>query len=323
MHFSHSSWIVLARALIKNPKILLLDESTSALDSESEKQVQDALDNVVAGRKHTTLVVAHRLSTITGADRIFVVDHGKIIETGTHVELSKQQGLYHDLVEAQNANPAERRSSSVSDRRRSSLTSAIDIDELEGYEEEVATIEFRDVSFTYPSRPENIIFHGLSFRVYEGETLALVGPRYVPGWSCCFDSRQSYLHTLYPRHYYSGHGKSTTISLLERFYDPDSGGVYLDGVNLKEINIQWLRSQLGLVSQEPVLFDTTIAENIRMGLPGATQEQIEAAAQQAFAHDFIVSFPDGYNTRVGSGAGDQVSVGQRQRISIGKNEEGK
>jgi len=115
----------------------------------------------------------------------------------------------------------------------------------------------------------------------------------------------------------SGHGKSTTISLIERFYDPTSGAVELDGVNLKEINIQWLRGQLGLVSQEPVLFDTTIAENIRLGLPNATQEQIESAAKKANAHDFIVSFPDGYETSVGS-AGDQVSGGQKQRIAIGK-----
>ena len=107
------------------------------------------------------------------------------------------------------------------------------------------------------------------------------------------------------------------VSLVERFYDPAFGSVELDGVNLKNLNVQWLRGQLGLVSQEPVLFDTTVAENIRLGMPNATQEQIENAAKQANAHDFIMSFPDGYMTNVGS-VGDQVSGGQKQRIAIGK-----
>ena len=166
----------------------MLDEATSALDSSSERLVQDALDSVVAERKHTTIVVAHRLSTIRNADTIFVLNHGKIVEAGTHAELIERQGLYHNLVEAQNANPAERRRSSVSGRRRSSLTSAIDIDELqEGYEKEIPTLQFKDVHFHYPSRPDIEIFRGLNFCVYEGETLALVGPRYV----CEYDAFSS------------------------------------------------------------------------------------------------------------------------------------
>ena len=94
--------------------------------------------------------------------------------------------------------------------------------------------------------------------------------------------------------------------MIERFYDPTSGSIELDGVNLKDLNIEWLRSQLGLVGQEPVLFDTTIAENIRLGMPEATQKDIEIAAKQANAYDFIVSFPDGFETQVGTG-GTQVS----------------
>lgn len=106
---------------------------------------------------------------------------------------------------------------------------------------------------------------------------------------------------------FSGQGKSSVVSLIERFYDPSSGSIELEGVNVKDLNVEWLRSQLGFVGQEPVLFDTTIAENIRFGMPeGATQEDIENAAKQANAHDFIVSFPDGYNTLVGIG-GTQVS----------------
>lgn len=112
------------------------------------------------------------------ADVIFVLDHGKIVESGTHSELTERQGLYHDLVEAQNANPAERRRSSVNGRRRSSLIS-VNIDELEGFEQETPALQFRDVHFSYPSRPDVEIFRGINFSVYEGETLALVGPRYV------------------------------------------------------------------------------------------------------------------------------------------------
>jgi ATP-binding cassette subfamily B (MDR/TAP) protein 1 len=104
---------------------------------------------------------------------------------------------------------------------------------------------------------------------------------------------------------------------LERFYDPDSGSVELDGVDLKELNVHWLRDQFGLVSQEPVLFDTTILENIRFGFPDATQEQVQNAAKLANAYDFIVEFPDGFQTMVGEG-GTQVSGGQKQRIALAR-----
>jgi ABC-type multidrug transport system fused ATPase/permease subunit len=96
---------------------------------------------------------------------------------------------------------------------------------------------------------------------------------------------------------------------MERFYDPDSGSVELDGVDLKQLNVHWLRKQFGLVGQEPVLFDTTILENIRFGFPDASQEQVESAAALANAHNFIVDFPDGYETQVGEG-GTQVSGGK-------------
>jgi ATP-binding cassette subfamily B (MDR/TAP) protein 1 len=128
--------------------------------------------------------------------------------------------------------------------------------------------------------------------VRNGETVALVGP--------------------------SGHGKSTVIQLVERFYDPSEGAIELDMANLKNLNLKWLRSQIGLVSQEPTLFDSSIAENIRFGLNNdVTQEQIENAARAANAHGFIMSFPDGYNTQVGEG-GTQVSGGQKQRICIAR-----
>jgi ATP-binding cassette subfamily B (MDR/TAP) protein 1 len=91
----------------------------------------------------------------------------------------------------------------------------------------------------------------------------------------------------------SGCGKSTFVQLIERFYDPTSGSITIDGNDLKTLNVKWLRQQIGLVSQEPKLFDSSIQDNIKMGCPEATQEQIEEVAKKANAHDFILSFPKG------------------------------
>jgi len=115
----------------------------------------------------------------------------------------------------------------------------------------------------------------------------------------------------------SGSGKSTAIALLERFYDPKSGVVFIDGVDIRHFNLGWLRSQLGLVSQESVLFDGTVSENILLGKSNAGTEEVYAAAIKANAHDFITAFPDGYDTHVGSSA-STLSGGQRQRIAIAR-----
>jgi len=133
------------------------------------------------------------------------------------------------------------------------------------------------------TRPNNPIYQGFSLEVAANTTVALVGP--------------------------SGGGKSTAIALIERFYDPTSGRVTLDGIDIKDINVHHLRDHIGLVSQEPTLFATSIAGNIAYGCPGASQEQIEAAARMANAHDFIKSFPDGYDTQVGD-KGTQLSGGK-------------
>jgi len=152
-------------------------------------------------------------------------------------------------------------------------------------------IEFKDVHFSYPSRPDIEILKGISFSCQPGKTIALVGA--------------------------SGSGKSTIIQLLERFYDTGSGSILIDGMDIEEYNIHWLRTQIGLVSQEPNLFSGTIAENISIAYPEATQEQIETAAKLANAHDFIVKLPKGYQTNTGE-RGLQLSGGQKQRICIAR-----
>ncbi|KAL3695725.1 hypothetical protein R1sor_009801 [Riccia sorocarpa] len=153
------------------------------------------------------------------------------------------------------------------------------------------TIEFRNVCFKYPSKPDVPIFEDLSFKINAGETVAIVGSQ--------------------------GSGKSTIISLIERFYSPNSGQVTLDGRNIIHLKRNWLRKQIGLVSQEPVLFAGTIKQNILLGKLDATETEVEAAAMAANAHSFICKFPAGYDTPVGE-RGLQLSEGQKQRLAIAR-----
>ncbi|XP_059906788.1 bile salt export pump-like [Gadus macrocephalus] len=152
-------------------------------------------------------------------------------------------------------------------------------------------IEFHNVTFHYPARPEVKILDQLSVAVKTGETTAFVGP--------------------------SGAGKSTAVQLIQRFYDPKEGMVTLDGHDIRGLNIQWLRSLIGIVEQEPVLFATTIAENIRYGRPGVSMDDIIAAAKEANAYSFIMDLPRRFETPVGEGGG-QMSGGQKQRIAIAR-----
>lgn len=133
-------------------------------------------------------------------------------------------------------------------------------------------IEFEDVYFSYPSRPDTPILQGLNLRIPAGKTVGLVGG--------------------------SGSGKSTIISLLQRFYDPIEGEILLDGYKIRRLQLKWLRSQMGLVNQEPVLFATSIKENILFGKEGASMDDVVDAAKAANVHEFIVKLPDGYETQV-------------------------
>jgi ATP-binding cassette subfamily B protein len=115
----------------------------------------------------------------------------------------------------------------------------------------------------------------------------------------------------------SGAGKSTVAALVLRLYDPDEGSIRLDRRNIKELNARWLRTRIGTVAQEPVLFSTSIAANIRYGRPEASDDEVEAAARAAHAHEFILGLPDGYATEVGE-RGVRLSGGQKQRVAIAR-----
>ena len=162
------------------------------------------------------------------------------------------------------------------------------------------TVELRNIKHIYPSRPEVVVMEDVSLKVPAGKTTALVGA--------------------------SGSGKSTIVGLVERFYDPVGGNVYLDGHDISKLNLRWLRRQISLVSQEPTLFGTTIFGNIRHGLIGTKHEYespeeqqvlVENAAKMANAHDFITGLPEGYQTNVGE-RGFLLSGGQKQRIAIAR-----
>mmetsp|Transcript_8846 Transcript_8846/g.26707 ORF Transcript_8846/g.26707 Transcript_8846/m.26707 type:complete len:1340 (-) Transcript_8846:785-4804(-) len=156
-------------------------------------------------------------------------------------------------------------------------------------------VVFDKVSFSYPTRPGVKVCEKLCLELRPGTTLALAGA--------------------------SGSGKSTVVQLLQRFYDPREGRILLDGNDLRDLNVRWLRQNMAIVSQEPKLFSGTIAENISLGASStgreATQREIEEAARMANAHDFIMDFKDGYQTDVGFG-GSQLSGGQKQRIAIAR-----
>ncbi len=152
-------------------------------------------------------------------------------------------------------------------------------------------ITFEQVRFAYPTRPDSGVLAGIDLDIASGEIVALVGA--------------------------SGAGKSTIAALICRFYDPTAGKVLLDGRDLRDLDPAWLRAQIGVVPQEPILFSASIEENVRYGRPGATQAEVVDACRAAHADAFVRAFPDGYATKVGE-RGQQLSGGQRQRIAIAR-----
>ncbi|MGB7219205.1 MAG: ABC transporter ATP-binding protein [Vicinamibacterales bacterium] len=155
----------------------------------------------------------------------------------------------------------------------------------------VGAVDLEGVRFTYPTRPDTRALDGIDLSIRAGEVVAFVGR--------------------------SGAGKSTMLNLLLRFYDPDEGRVALDGHDLRELDPSWLRQQIGVVLQEPVLFSGSVADNIRYGRPEANDADVLAAAELAAARGFIERFPDGFETAIGD-RGVQLSGGQRQRLAIAR-----
>jgi subfamily B ATP-binding cassette protein MsbA len=152
------------------------------------------------------------------------------------------------------------------------------------------SVEFRNVAFAYDDAATPIL-RDVSFRVGAGQVVAIVG--------------------------LSGAGKTTLVNLIPRFYDVTGGAVLIDDVDIREVTLRSLRAQVGIVTQETVLFDEAIALNIAYGSPTASKEEIEAAARAAHAHEFILQQPQGYETRIGE-RGQKLSGGQRQRIAIAR-----
>jgi ATP-binding cassette subfamily B protein len=152
-------------------------------------------------------------------------------------------------------------------------------------------LDFAAVSFAYPSRSETLALNEVTLSLRPGESLALVGP--------------------------SGAGKSTLLDLVLRFYDPQSGGVSLDGVDIRQLTPTQLRSHIAIVSQQPALFTGSVLDNIRFGRPDASLDEVKRAAEAAFADEFIEALPEAYDSYLGE-AGVRLSGGQRQRLAIAR-----
>ncbi|KAL0477257.1 ATP-binding cassette, subfamily B [Acrasis kona] len=192
--------------------------------------------------------------------------------------------IYGDLMKA--AGSSERIFELIDSKPSIPLTGGIKLDNI------IGRIEFNNVDFAYPTRKEVLILNNFNLVVEPGTVVAVVGG--------------------------SGTGKSTLISLIDRFYDIDGGSITIDGHDIKTLDPTWLRDKIGVVSQEPSLFDQTIMDNIRYGSGvDCTEEEVIQASRKANAHQFIVDLPDGYQTLVGE-RGITLSGGQKQRVAIAR-----
>ncbi|CAF1435055.1 unnamed protein product [Rotaria sordida] len=314
--------IALARALVKQPVILLLDEATSALDSVSEKVVQEALDRACRGR--TTIVIAHRLTTIHKAHQIYVLDNGAVIEHGTHKRLmAKEGGKYQAMIKCQQTGKndddkddminiqkaIEEDEKSIVEHSR--LLGDSEIAKMNEQNSKPLTRRFVLLRLLSMNSPEwmTILIGCIASGLFGGaQTLfAFLLAKIVNAFKYCSTSEQRH-QVLISSLLFLLLGVAVLILRLFQL---------LDGVDIRQLNLHWVRSQIGLVSQEPILFDLTIAENITYGLENVSMEDIVNAARRANIHQFIEQLPQGYKTRVGL-KGSFLSGGEKQRIAIAR-----
>ncbi|RZC38659.1 ABC tran domain containing protein, partial [Asbolus verrucosus] len=347
--------IAIARALIRKPKILLLDEATSALDASSEAEVQETL-NAIRG-ECVTIIIAHRLSTVRNADRIVVIYEGKVIEKGSHKKLMKKKGAYYNLVlshgieDSDESSEASVISISLQWNLALVLISFLPIILLAVFFEQKFSSSQTDANQAFLENSANVAVEAIA----NYQTVASLGcermfyDRYVAkirpyltnmrkqvhirsivmgvarsimlfAYAKGLDATERIMHLLERVPEIRNVAEPLTFKeLLERFYDPLSGNVSLDSKDIKELDIANLRSHMGIVSQEPNLFGTTIAENIAYGANHRTvgMEEIIQAAKAANIHNFITLLPQGYETNLGN-KGTQLSDGQKQRVAIAR-----
>ncbi|CAF1239230.1 unnamed protein product [Adineta ricciae] len=371
--------IALARALVKQPKIILLDEATSALDTISEKIVQEALDRICKNR--TTIVIAHRLTTIQNADFIYVIDQGNVFEQGTHETLMRiVGGKYQTMIKNQQIQSinednqidenfnmekiVEEEEKQILERNR--LLSENEFINNVQSENKSSKSQTLFLKLLLMNKPEWItiligciasiiaglcqsLFAILLTKIIYSTAFAMSGSKLTQrirskAFSCLLRQEVAYFDrpenssgaigsslsalqvffdlfdrtpTIDNTSSASGCGKSTIIQLLERFYDTNRGRILLDNTDIRELNLHWIRSHFGLVSQEPILFDLTIVENITYGLENISMDEIIKATKKANIHQFIQQLPQGYNTNVGI-KGSFLSGGEKQRIAIAR-----
>lgn len=270
-------------------------------DYETDRFMQTVKENFALGMKQVHL--NRQLGLLAGLIRAIgtaaVWYYGSVLVLGRHLQAGELLAftfymgyLYDPAVRVVDFNITLQWAGAAIDRVFETLDTRPDIEDSPNARPKPnmkGEIEFRNVSFGY--RPEQLVLKNVNLHIRPGEMVALVGP--------------------------SGSGKSTLVNLIARFYDVTDGQVLIDGVDVRDIKLDSIRRNVGMVMQESLLFSVTIKENIAYGRHDATEEEIVRAAKQADLHDFILSLPDAYDTKIGED-GIKLSVGQKQRLSIAR-----